>query len=154
MGSLPDLLLQLSARVLLSTKPTQNPPHTHPFLGSKSPQNRLCPTSGSQRATVRAGRAIPLAPLPLPGISQAAASPGGASPSQPGRVPRSRRAQAEQEPGTGAVEELLCLSVQRDGFAEMGGLEQTTGSGTCKEIREGIYQAITTRSCEYSICDG
>lgn len=75
-------------------------------------------------------------------------------PALPGQVPSCRRAQAEQEPRTGELEDLPCLPVQRDGFAERGGLQQTTGSSVCKEIREGIYQAITTRSCEYSICDG
>jgi len=125
MGSLRDPLPQLSARASLSTQSTEcnhsYPPN--PILGSKrSPQNRLCPTRSSWKVIVRAGRAISSAPLAPLGISQVAASPGGCPAwSQPGQVPSSRGARAEQDPGTGAPEELPCLPAQRDGFAERGG---------------------------------
>lgn len=75
----------------------------------------------SWKVIARAGRAIPFPPLALLGILQAATSPRGASPAQPGRVPSCRGAQAEWEPGTGAPEELPCLPARRDGFAEREG---------------------------------
>lgn len=49
---------------------------THSW-GARPPRNRLCPTQGSWKAIVRAGRAIPSASLVLLGTLQAAASPGG-----------------------------------------------------------------------------
>lgn len=96
---------------------------THSW-GARPPRNRLCPTQGSWKAIVRAGRAIPSASLVLLGTLQAAASPGGGG-GLPlhslAECPAPGGAQAEQEPGTGAPEELPCLPVRRDGFAERGG---------------------------------
>lgn len=110
-------------------------------------QSRICPTH-SWKAIVGRHNLLCLASHKLQ------KAPEQHLPALPGRVPNCRRAWAEQEPRTGVLEEFPCLPAQRDGFAERGGLQQTTGSSVCKEIREGIYQAITTRSCEYSICDG
>lgn len=85
------------------------------------------------KVAVRAGRVIPIAPLALLGILQAAASPGGASPAQPGQVPSCRGAQAEQKPETGAPEELPCLPV-REGWVcrEWGDFSKQQGAAHAK----------------------